>query len=75
MGNFKVYLISTSLGQTPPSASRIVLKLKSEALELGENLNPFHMHSDPIINTHPEQSNYLHNYDNMYWVQDTGQTN
>ena len=39
-------IISTSLGQTAPSASRIFLKLKSEALYLAENLNSLHMHSD-----------------------------
>jgi len=52
-------LISTSLGQTAHSASRIFLKLKSEALYLAEYLNLLHMHSDPIVNTHIKQDKSL----------------
>jgi len=35
------------------------LKLKSEALYLAENMNPFHTHSDPIVNTHIKQDKSL----------------
>ena len=61
MGNFKVYsrLNFNKFGSNCSFCLKNFPKTKSEALYLAENLNPLHMHSDPIVNTHIEQDKSL----------------